>query len=111
MLRWPGFLLLAVLSSGSMVSHAVAPAPALAVDNGTGQVPDLKQTLDYGLKARLPSEFAFIRRVNQLVGEKRLSRAVVLRTFTWARGQSDKMPFPYFQFALRAQAKKVGVQL
>ncbi|MCE9551788.1 MAG: hypothetical protein K8T91_00195 [Planctomycetes bacterium] len=111
MLRWPGILLLALLSSGLMVSHAAVPRPALAVDNGAGQVPDLKQTLNYGLKARLPSEFAFIRHVNQLVEEKRLSRAVVLRTFTWARGQSDKMPFPYFQFALRAQAKKFGVQL
>lgn len=111
MLRWPGILLLALLASGLVISHAAEPSPALAVDNGAGQVPDLKQTLNYGLKARLPSEFAFIRHVNQLVEEKKLSRAMVLRTFSWARGQNDKMPFPYFQFALRAQAKKFGVQL
>jgi len=87
------------------------PSPALAVDNGAGQVPDLKETLDKGLKARLPSEFAFLRRVVEEVDNKRLPRKMVLGTFQWARRQSDEMPFPYFQFALRLQAKKVGVQL
>ena len=111
MLRCNGFLLLAVLSGGLLLSQAAAPEVALAVDNGAGEVPTLKETLDKGLKARLPSEFAFIRRVVELVDNKTLSRKTVLSTFTWARRQSDKMPFPYFQFALRTQAKKAGVQL
>jgi hypothetical protein len=88
-----------------------AARPALAIDSGGNQVADLKQTLDYGLKARLPSEFEFIRLVVKRVEEKKLPRSMVLRTFTWSRGQSDKMPFPYFQFALRKQAKKIGVEL
>ncbi len=48
-------------------------------------------------------------RVVEEVDNKRLSRKMVLQTFTWARRQSDEMPFVYFQFALRAQAKKIGV--
>jgi len=94
-----------------LAGAANALEPAWAVDNGAGQVSDLKRTLDYGLKARLPSEFAFIRLVVERVEEKKLPRSLVLRTFTWARRQSDKMPFPYFQFALRSQAKKIGVEL
>ena len=105
--RWPGLLFLAVLSSGLMLSQAAAPA--LAVDNGAGQVPTLQETLEKGLLCRLPSEFAFVRRVVALVDDKTLSRKTVLQTFIWARRQSDEMPFPYFQFALKKQAKR-GVQ-
>jgi len=102
-----------LLISGVLLSLSIAGPnqPAWAIDSGGSQVADLKQTLDYGLKARLPSEFEFIRLVVKRVEEKKLPRSMVLRTFTWARGRSDKMPFPYFQFALRNQAKKIGVDL
>jgi hypothetical protein len=94
-----------------LLGQIAGPTAALAAENAAGEVPTLKETLNYGLKARLPSEFAFIRRVVEEVDNKRLSRKMVLQTFSYARRQSDKIPFPYFQFALRAQAKKLGVTL
>lgn len=76
-------------------------------------VADLQEQLQSGLKARLPREFAFIRRVVTFVKNDQLPVDLVTSTMQWARKKAGlrKYPFPYFEFALRKLAKKRGVQL
>lgn len=74
--------------------------------------PSLKDTLEKGLKARLPTEFAFINRVVTLVDQGRLPRKLVLGTFDYARKKGHpKYPFPRFQRAMILRAAKIGVRL
>ena len=72
--------------------------------------PNLKTTLEKGLKARRPEEFAFIALVVAKVEERTLPRPLVESTFLWARG---KRPFPtvYFERGLRVRAKRLGIAL
>ena len=100
-----GFLLLvlAISLAGSVVGSA---APA----NAPGG-PDLKVTLEKGLKARRPVEFQFVAQVVAKVEDGTLPRSLVNSTFLWARNNKQPYPFPYFQQALKVRAKKVGVAL
>lgn len=74
---------------------------------------DLKDMLRAGLKARRPVEFAFIDKVVDLVEDGKLPYEMVVSTFHWARKNAKykKYPFPYFEWALRERAKKIGVKL
>ncbi len=96
--RW---LLLAVALGGLGLA---LPRP------GGGEQPSLQETLENGLKARRPAEFAFIGRVVRLVDKRVLPRALVESTYLWARRQKAA-PFPYFESGLRLRAKKIGVAL
>ena len=58
---------------------------ARAADTGTATVPTLKDKLEKGLKARLPSEFAFIANVVSKVNDGTLPLSLVDSTFLWAR--------------------------
>lgn len=84
--------------------------PARGADTGTSTTPKLKDTLEKGLKARLPSEFAFIRTVTEKVDDGTLPRSVVESTFLWAR-RKPQHPFEYFQQGLKIRAEKLGVTL
>jgi hypothetical protein len=72
--------------------------------------PDLQTTLQTGLKARRPEEFAFISQVVDMVGDGTLPRSVVITSFLWAR-RHKPYPFPYFEFGLQAQAAQLGVNI
>jgi hypothetical protein len=76
-------------------------------------VADLKKQLESGLKARRPVEFAFINRVCQFVKSGDLSEDLVKAVFYWARKKAtfSKYPYPYFERAMREQAKKLNVPL
>lgn len=71
----------------------------------------LKQAIEKGLKARRPSEFAFIKLVVQKVEQGKLPKKMVERTFLWARDNHQPFPMPYFEKAMQIQAKKIGVTL
>ena len=77
----------------------------------TEQLPTLKEELRYGLRARLPRELAFLDRVVALVENGQLPRSLVRGTFAWARQRNIYRPFPYFEFGLRALAKRLGVSI
>jgi hypothetical protein len=72
---------------------------------------NLEETLKFGLKCRRPIEFEFVELVVQKVNMGQLPRDLVLSQFDWARKQSDKIPFPYFQFGMRKRAAAIGVDL
>jgi hypothetical protein len=70
----------------------------------------LRKTLEAGLKARRPEEFAFLALVSRKVDEGVLPRSLVESTFFWARRQG-RTPFVYFQSGVRLRAKRIGVVL
>lgn len=72
---------------------------------------ELQEILDKGLKARLPEEFQFIARVVQLVEEKQLPESLVKSVFNWARKKNKRVPFPYFERAMRILAARYGVEI
>jgi hypothetical protein len=69
---------------------------------------NLQQTLESGLRARRPEEFAFLRRVVTMVEQDQLPLNLVRSTFDWAR---HKRPFqyPYFERALKLRAARLGI--
>ena len=96
------------LLAGALFLEPTAAIPA--ADNGTATVPTLKDKLEKGLKARLPSEFAFIANVVSKVNDGTLPLSLVDSTFIWARKRSDR-PFEYFQHGLTLRAQKQGIAL
>lgn len=106
--------LTAVLLSASVCSAADGPtAQAFDIADAVTatRLADLKEQLELGLRARRPSEFAFIARVVTKVEAGELSLEMVIGVFHWARKRSSSRPFPHFEFGLRERAKKVGVNL
>lgn len=75
------------------------------------QVASLRETLEKGLRARLPEEFQYIDRVVTLVDQGVLPLSLVLSTFKWARKQHQVYPFVYFKLGLRERAGKLGIPL
>jgi hypothetical protein len=72
---------------------------------------DFHETLKFGLKCRLPSEFAFVDLVVLRVDQGLLPKDLVLSQFNWSREQNPRIPFPYFQFGMRKRAAALGVDL
>ena len=92
--------------------NELAPVPR---QSGTAT---LRDRLVYGLKARLPSEVAFVELVVVRVRTGRLPERLVNETFFWAREHSSMSdngrpvrPIIYFQPALKLRAQKIGVPL
>ena len=90
-----------------MVDTGEVSSPVLLVV----QVGDLKDQLEKGLKARRPTDFAFIAKVILLVEMNKLPLSEVKAVFQWARkrGVKTNYPFPYFERALKIRAKKLGI--
>jgi hypothetical protein len=99
-------LVLLVAASGAAISLAAPVADKPIAPGG----PDLKTMLEKGLRARRPSEFAFIQRVVKLVNQGKLPIAVVETSFLWARPKRP-YPMPYFMETMEVRAKKVGIDL
>jgi hypothetical protein len=86
---------------------AFAQRPATSTD---GTKLSLQETLEKGLKARRPEEFAFLARVAEQVELGNLPRSLVDTTFSWAR----RKPHPrvvYFEQALRVRARRLGLSI
>lgn len=95
-----------------LVAAAVAACPirSAAQDGSQTEKLSLKTQLEQGLRARRPVEFEFVARVVEKVDKGELPRSVVDGVYGWARKQR-RHPFQYFEFALRKQAAKLGVDL
>jgi uncharacterized membrane protein (GlpM family) len=113
MFKSPTFLCLAFVA-GILCWNVVLTRPASQAGEhaaaSEGQVANLKTQLEAGLKARLPSEFAFIERVIAMVDSKQLPFDLVQSTFMWARVKKP-YPFPYFEHGLRTRAAKQGIEI
>lgn len=71
---------------------------------------DLERTIKAGIKARRPSEIAFVESVVAKVKRGELSPALVRSSFMWARKQ-PKNQAVYFEQVLRRMAERSGVSL
>jgi hypothetical protein len=89
------------------------PAPARATDPATarGAIASLEERLKAGLKVQAPADVAFCDRVTEAVRRGEIPSQVVDSTYLWAVRRGKKYPFPAFQFAIRAHAKRLGVRL
>lgn len=104
--------LLATTVTVGILAISFASEHSYAQESPPGvRIADLQDQLEGGLKARLPNEFAFINRVVQAVKDRELSLAEVKSIFQWARRKNNKVPFPYFERAMRIVAAKKGVAL
>src|SRR5436305_8941202 len=104
---------MARMFAAGLVAGALFLDPAAATraaDTGTATVPTLKDKLEKGLKARLPSEFAFIATVVGKVNDGTLPLSLIDSTFLWARKKPEHQ-FEYFQHGLTLRAQKIGVAL
>src|SRR4051812_19159679 len=89
----PRTQLLPLLVSIALVHCACDRGVAQTSGPGTPGVASLKQTLENGLKARTPDEFAFINTVVAKVDTGEMPVSLVDTTFEWARRKSRPMQF------------------
>ena len=101
-------LTILVLSVCMSAGPLTAGTPSTRCVGAGARKANLQQTLEKGLQARRPEEFAFIREVVDLVEQGRLTDKLVRSTFQWAR-RRHTYPMPYFERALRIQARRLGV--
>ena len=103
--------MLAALASLFCFGTRVLPAQG-QTSSGLGKAAGttFKKTLEAGLRARRPQEFAFIASVVAKVEDGTLPRSLVESTFFWARRQG-RYPVVYFEAGLRLRAKRIGVVL
>lgn len=73
------------------------------------EVPRLRETLERGLYARLPEQFAFIARVVAAVEQDRITLKLVYSTFQWSRQYDKGRRYYYFEAAMRKRASDLGV--
>jgi len=97
------------ISGGATSSRAIADENQ-PIFTDTPSTPSLKDTLDAGLKARLPEEFTFVERVVKMVDHGELPLEMVQSTFLWARKKRVHQ-MQYFEHALRLRADEIGVRL
>ena len=99
----------AVCAAALCVPLAALPQPAEAQQRISGQ-PALKDMLRLGLKAKRPADLAFLDQVLTMVDNGTLPRSLVESAFFWSRNKGS-YPFPYFESALRALAKRQGITI
>jgi hypothetical protein len=104
--------LLMVMTTGILsidAGRAAAADPPPSINGGgVSKNLDLKKQLELGLRARRDVEFQYIDTVVKLVEAGTLPENLVTSTFIWARRKPARQ-LQYFQFALRARAKKLGI--
>jgi hypothetical protein len=74
-------------------------------------IADLEQQLTAGLKIRREEEQRFVDAVMALVEQKQLPVSLVKSVFHWSRRKNPKVPYPYFERAMRLTAEKIGVEI
>jgi hypothetical protein len=72
---------------------------------------ELRIQLQSGLRVFLPEQLAFLNTVIAAVDNGKIPRAMVNMVYVWAIRRNSKVPFPYFEIALRTLADRRGVTL
>ncbi|MCA9127343.1 MAG: hypothetical protein KDB22_09660 [Planctomycetales bacterium] len=97
-----------------LTSSQVSQAQQLGSNNSAEQldslhVVDLEDQLKNGLRVVTPQQLQFVKTVVLYVDKKRIPRAMVNLVYRWSLEKHESVPFPYFEFAMRALAKRRGV--
>jgi len=72
---------------------------------------ELRVQLQNGLRVFLPEQQEFLDRVLVAVDSGQIPRAMVNMVYVWSQRRNKKVPFPYFEFAMRTLAERRGVTL
>jgi hypothetical protein len=72
---------------------------------------ELRIQLQNGLRVFLPEQQEFLDRVLLAVDNGQIPRAMVNMVYVWSQRRNKKVPFPYFEFAMRTLAERRGVTL
>jgi hypothetical protein len=72
---------------------------------------ELRIQLQNGLRVFLPEQLAFLNTVIVAVDSGKIPRAMVNMVYVWAIRRNSKVPFPYYEIALRTLADRRGVTL
>jgi len=72
---------------------------------------ELRVQLQNGLRVFLPEQQEFLDRVLLAVDSGQIPRAMVNMVYVWSQRRNKKVPFPYFEFAMRTLAERRGVTL
>ncbi len=72
---------------------------------------ELRIQLQNGLRVFLPEQQDFLDLVLVAVDNGQLPRAMVNMVYVWSLRRNRKIPFPYFEVAMRALAERRGVLL
>ncbi len=72
---------------------------------------ELRLQLQNGLRVFLPEQQDFLDQVLAAVDNGQLPRAMVNMVYVWSLRRNRKIPFPYFEVAMRALAERRGVTL
>jgi hypothetical protein len=72
---------------------------------------ELRSQLRNGLRVFQPEQQAFLETVLVAVDTGTLPRSMVNMVYIWAIRRNPKVPFPYFQIAMRSLAERRGVSL
>ncbi len=70
---------------------------------------ELRDQLVFGLRTTLPGQQEFLDYVIASVDAGEIPRAMVNVVFVWARKRNPRIPYPYFEIALRLLAERRGV--
>ncbi len=116
MLRRRIWLTSTLVGALAWITRRPAPAQEGNSFNGanslrSGQIAPLSDQLNQGLRAVTPAQKRFVSVVVAYVERGRLPRALVNLVYSWALKRNSRMPFPYFEYALRVLAKRRGVTL
>lgn len=88
--------------------HSINSADRLSQSGRT--VPLLDQ-LKNGLRATRPNQEEFLQHLVAQVDQGTVPRSMVNTVYKWALQRNPRVPFPYFQVAMRELAKRRGVTL
>ncbi len=91
---------------------AQEPTSRNLAESGSGRgLVDFEIQLSRGLRVFLPQQKAFVSSVVLLVQQGKISRAMVNTVYAWSLKRNPSVPFPYFEFAMRALARRRGVTI
>lgn len=103
--------LLAFLCALGATSTVQGQVPGGRTSAGGTQQPSLEEYLVSTLRATLPEQQAFIRRVVVEVEAGRIEEGFALAICRYAQRRNPSFPFPFYERAMRIEAQKRGINL
>ncbi len=109
--RWLWLALPFCLSTWAAESASAQLTVRREFQAGGQQVATLEEQLINRLRATTAQQKGFLRRVAVLVREKQLEQRLVVAVYRYSLKRHPYFPFPFFERAMRVEARKRGVDL
>ncbi|MCA9193159.1 MAG: hypothetical protein KDB03_15405 [Planctomycetales bacterium] len=100
---------LAPISSVGLAQQAFSTNGAENID--ATHLVELETQLKNGLRVVTPEQLQFVQLVVLRVRQGIVPRAMVNLLYKWALERNPKVPYPYFEYAMRALSKRRGIAL